>query len=171
MIRLLLAEILLLLAFPFHGLAQSKNNLVGTWRLVSAKDTTDAGEVRDSYGANPTGFLTYTADGRMMAIIANGGRKSLSVADRISAPMEERAEAYSTFLAYAGTYSLSPDKVVHHVQVHSTQNLINTDFVRFIEKLEANRVVLRTPPFFRGGVHMTYQELVWERWEEKKSEQ
>jgi hypothetical protein len=37
---------------------------------------------------NPTGFLTYTADGRMMAIITNGGRKPLSVDDRVSAPAE-----------------------------------------------------------------------------------
>src|SRR5690242_18744871 len=68
-----------------NGLAQSKNALVGTWKLISATDTTDKGQVmKDGYGRNPTGLLTYTTDGRMMAIITNGGRKPLSVNDRVA---------------------------------------------------------------------------------------
>jgi hypothetical protein len=89
-----------------NGLAQSKADLVGTWKLISVTDTTDKGQViKDAYGQNPTGFLTYTADGRMMAIITNGGRKSLSVPDRVSAPVEERAKAFSTMVAYGGVRS------------------------------------------------------------------
>jgi hypothetical protein len=51
-----------------NALAQSKADLVGTWKLISASYTTDKGKViHNVYGLNPTGFLTYTADGRMMA--------------------------------------------------------------------------------------------------------
>ncbi|PYU23512.1 MAG: hypothetical protein DMG30_11405 [Acidobacteria bacterium] len=34
---------------------------------VSAIETTTTGEVREQYGHNPAGLLTYTADGRVMA--------------------------------------------------------------------------------------------------------
>jgi lipocalin-like protein len=146
-----------------NGLAQSKADLVGTWKLISVTDTTDKGQViEDASGLNPTGLLTYTADGRMMAIITNGGRKPLSVNDRVAAPAEERAEAFATMMAYAGRYTATGDKVIHHLEVASLQNIVNTDQVRYIVKLEGNRVTLRTPPFLRGGAQIT-SALVWER--------
>lgn len=41
-----------------NGLGQSKYPLVGTWKLISATDTTDKGQVVDNaYGLNPIGFL------------------------------------------------------------------------------------------------------------------
>jgi Lipocalin-like domain len=119
--------------------------------------------VKDSYSGNPTGFLTYTADGRMMAIISNDGRKPLSVPDWISAPVEERAEAYATSVAYAGRYTFSGDRVIHHVEACSIQNFVGTDFVRFITKVDRDRLILRVPPpLLKGGERVT-QELVWER--------
>jgi hypothetical protein len=139
-------------------LAQSKADLVGTWKLVSASYTTDKGQlVKDTYGPNPTGFLTYTVDGRMMAIIARGGRKPLSVANQVTAPASERAEAFSTITAYAGRYSVADGKVIHHVEVSVVQNEVNTDKVRTIARLEGKRVTLRV-----DGARIT-AELVWER--------
>ena len=144
------------------GLAQSKPDLVGTWKLVSATDTTDKGEViHNVYGLNPTGFLTYTADGRMMAIITDGGRKPLSVPDRVSAPASERAEAFATSVAYGGRYTLSGDKVIHHVEISALQNSVGTDLMRTIVKVEGKRVTLRAA-LSKGGLHVA-EELVWER--------
>jgi hypothetical protein len=157
----ILAISLILVAFPSHGSAQSKDALVGTWKLVSVTNTTEKREViEDAYGKNPTGFLTYTADGRMMAIIAQDGRKPLSA---LPGPVQERAEAFSTFAAYAGRYTLSGDRVIHHVEAALLQDMVNTDQVRFIVKLQDNRLTLRTPLYVaRNGVRLS-QELVWER--------
>jgi lipocalin-like protein len=155
--------------FSSNGIAQSKNTLIGTWRLVSAKDTIENGEVRNAYGQNPVGLLTYTGDGRMMAIITFDGRKPLSVTDRVSAPVEERAEAFSTFVAYAGSYTFTGDKVIHHVEAAWMQNMVNGDQVRVIVKLQRNRITLRTPPFLMGGVKVVQEELVWERMKSKTS--
>ena len=159
----ILPLLLMAIAYPCNGNAQSKDALVSTWKLVSATDTTDNGEIRDAYGQNPTGYLTYTADGRMMAIITNGGRKSLSVLDTVSAPSEERAAAFATLVAYAGTYTVTGDKVIHHVEAAWLQNVVNMDLVRSIVKLEGNRLTLRTSPFSKGGVRIVYENLVWER--------
>ncbi len=159
----ILALAFFVMAFRSSGIAQSKESLVGTWKLVSATDTTDKGEVRDAYGQNPTGFITYTSDGRMMAIITNGGRKPLSIRDWTAAPVGERAEAFATVVAYAGSYTVTGDKVIHHVQASSMQNVVNTDLARTIVKLQDNRITLRTGAFLKGGAQIAKQELVWER--------
>ena len=159
----ILPVVLIALASPTKGNAQSKEALTGTWKLVSATDTTEKGAVKDPYGLNPTGFITYTADGRMMAIITNDGRKPLSVLDAVSAPAEERAEAFATLVAYAGTYAVTGDKVIHHVEAAWAQNVVNMDLVRTIVKLEGDRLILRTSPFMKSGLHIVYEDLIWER--------
>ena len=142
--------------------SQTQDNLVGTWKLVSVSSWTDKGDInRAAHGPNPTGFLTYTSESRMMVVIAEDGRKPLSVADRVSAPVEERAQAFSTFMSYAGRYTFTGDKVVHHVEVASLQNDVKKDQVRSV-KLQGDRLTLRTPPISRGGVLQTF-ELVWQR--------
>jgi lipocalin-like protein len=157
------ALVLMCVVFPVNGMGQTKDNLVGTWKLISATDTTENGDVKDSFGRNPTGFLTYTADGRMMCIITFDGRKPLSVPDGIMAPAQERAEAFATLVAYAGRYTLAGDTVTHHVEVAWMENNVKTDQVRYIVRLQGGRMTLRTPPFLKGGVKLANQELVWER--------
>ncbi len=157
----IIAAILGATGFVLAAFAQSKDVLVGTWKLVSATSTTEKGDVRDAFGPNPTGFLTYTAEGRMTGIITYGGRKPLSVPDYVAAPAAERAEAFATMIAYAGRYSFTGDKVIHHVEAAWMQDRVGTDFVRFA-KLEGDRLTLRTPPILVGGVRVV-TELVWQR--------
>lgn len=159
----ILATPLMLLTLGSCAWAQSKDALVGTWKLVSSTDATEKGETRDSFGSGAVGFLTYTADGRMMAIISHGGRKPLSVPDYIGAPAEERSAAFSTFIAYAGTYTVEARRVIHHVEVSSLENRVGTDQVRTIVKLEGERLILRTPLLRKGG-RMITEELIWQRW-------
>ncbi len=142
--------------------AQSKNSIVGTWKLIALIERTDKGEIlRSPTSAPPAGFITYTADGRIMSIYTDGGRKLLSVPDRVSAPAAERAEAFSTVMAYAGSYHFTGDKVVHHIEVASLQNYVNTDLVRFAT-IRGNRLTLHTTPLLKGGQEIT-QEAVFER--------
>jgi len=97
----------------------------------------------------------------MTALLSDSGRRPLSSPDRISAPADERAEAFATFFAYAGRYSVAGDKVIHHVEIASMENWVNTDFVRLVE-MDGDRLTLRTPPLPVGGEIRT-SELVWER--------
>ncbi len=129
----LFAVVLLAATFPGHLMAQDSNRLVNTWRLVSASSSTAGGDKDDApFGSSPTGFLSYTSDGRVNVIISHDGRKLLSVADRIAAPPEQRAEAFATFFAYAGRYTVNDDKVTHHVEAASVQNWVGTDLIRVL---------------------------------------
>ncbi len=164
MTKSILAVALTLLLFQSQSFAQRSEKLIGTWKLVSAKITTDTGEVRDAWGPNPVGFLTYTADGRMSAILTLSSRKPLSVSDFISAPEGERAVAFATMTAYAGRYTLAGDKVIHHVEAASMPNDVGADLERMIVALDSDRLVLRVAkPYLRGGLMVRSQELVWER--------
>ena len=139
-----------------------KDALVGTWKLVSATETTEEGEQSDAFGRNPIGFLTYTGDGRMIAIISNGGRKPLSTIEYTTAPVEERAEAFATFAAYAGTYTLETNRVTHHVQVAWLENWVGSDQIRTVVKHQDDQLILRSPPFQIAGKTVT-AELTWQR--------
>lgn len=147
------------IAFAAGVFGNADDRLVGTWKLVSASSKTSSGERSENpYGPNPMGFLTYTADGRVTALISNAGRKSLSVGGGTT---EERAEAFKTFLAYAGRYTLSGDKVTHHVEISSIQNYVDRDLVRSI-KFQGDQITLVTPPTRVNGKKQTV-ELIWHR--------
>jgi Lipocalin-like domain len=136
--------------------------IFGTWKLVSASTSTASGERNDSpFGRNPTGFLTYTQDSRMTAIISYGGRARLSSKDSHSAPLEEQAGAFRTFIAYAGRFTLNSDHVIHHVEISSLQDWVGTDLIRSI-KFEGERITLVAPPMPVDGKMQTF-ELIWQR--------
>ncbi len=136
--------------------------ILGTWKLVSASSSTADGERNKApFGSNPTGFLTYTPDGRMSAMISFGGRKRLSTIDSTSAPAKEQAEAFSTFLAYAGGFTLRGDHVIHHVEISSIQDWVDTDLIRSI-KFEGEWLVLASQPTRSNGKMQTF-ELIWQR--------
>lgn len=97
----------------------------------------------------------------MMSLISYGGRKPLSFGGGTRSPQEEQAEAFNTFLAYAGRYTLRDDKVVHHVEISSIQNYVNRDLVRSIT-CEGDRITLVTPPTAVNGKIQTV-ELIWQR--------
>jgi len=136
----------------------SNDKLAGTWKLVSASSTTSNGERSETpYGPNPVGILTYTGDGRVSALISYGGRKALGAL----APVEEQAEAFKTFLAYAGRYTLDGETVTHHVEISSIQNYVGKDLVRTVT-FQGEQITLVTPPTRVNGKIQTL-ELIWER--------
>src|SRR5665213_1507933 len=87
--------------------AQSKDQgntdsqkIVGTWRMFAVYSWTDKDKKdlnKEAYGPHPSGLITYTADGRMSVLEVYDNRTPLSK-DREAAPMEERAEAFSTMV-------------------------------------------------------------------------
>jgi lipocalin-like protein len=139
-------------------IGHANDKLVGTWKLVSASSTTSSGERNEApYGPSPAGLLTY-GDGRVMALISYGGRKSLSVG---GGSLDEQAKAFKTFLAYAGRYTFNGDKVIHHVEISSIQNYVGRDLVRTVE-FRGDQIILVTPPTRINGKIQTV-ELIWQR--------
>jgi len=141
------------------GFGHENDKLVGTWKLVSASSKTSKGERSETpYGSNPVGFLTYTADCRVTVLISYGGRRVFS---GNAGTLEEQAEAFSTFLAYAGTYSLAGDMVTHTIEISSIQNYVGRDLVRCVQ-FQGDRIILITPATLVNG-KVQIVELMWQR--------
>ncbi len=131
-----------LFAFPVSA---ADADIVGTWRLESwiAEDQ-ETGTRVDVFGAKPSGYLIYTPGGRMTVNLTADGRKPLS-GDRFSTPAEERAAAFSTGIAYSGTYTVKGEAVTHRVEVASFQNWVGTEQIRFAT-VEGDTLTMKTPP-------------------------
>ena len=104
------------------------NPLLGTWKLKSYIETTEAGETLTPYGEQPAGYLGYSADGRMYGIGTTDGRTGPS---GIAATDEEQLMLHRTLFAYAGSYTVEGGKVIHHVDISWNQLWTGTDQVRF----------------------------------------
>ncbi len=125
------------------ALAGERNPLVGTWRVTSlVTETAKSHERYNQLGDRPTGYLSYSADGRMSIIIVAGDRP-VPVGD---VPTDaERVKLQETMIAYAGSYRIEGDKVIHHIEVAWNGERIGADQVRFFT-LSGDVLTLRTPP-------------------------
>ena len=140
----------------------ANDDVVGTYRLISSKRVIlETGETEDAYGKNPSGFITYGLDGRMMTILTFGNRpkpESLAKMDD-----QQRAELFRTMSAYGGTYTFHGDHIEHHIDISWNEVWTGTTVIRDIKK-EGERLVYTTKaaPFGRDG-KMSVNTLVWEK--------
>lgn len=107
-----------------------KNALLGTWRLKSYVVTRGAGGRSTPYGENPSGYLIYSAENRMQVI---GVAADRTVPAGTSPPDSERVMLYDTMFAYAGTFSVEGDKIIHHVDISWNETWTGTDQMRAFE--------------------------------------
>jgi len=116
-----------------------ENPLLGTWKLKSyVREVAATGERYNERGEHPNGYLSYSADGRMYAIITWDNR---AAPHDVVPTDEERIKLFGSMISYSGTYTLDAEKVVHHVDISWNQNWTGTDQVRFY-KLEGNTLTI-----------------------------
>ena len=135
--------------------------VIGTWRLLSyIREVLVANERFNQFGDNPAGYLGYSADGRMYAIFVRDHR--ITPTDVVPTD-EERVQLVGTMVAYAGSFTLYQDKVIHHIEVSWNQAWTGTDQIRYY-KLEADILTITTAPY------RSYQDgrqgrsiLVWKK--------
>jgi hypothetical protein len=137
------------------------DRLIGTWKLVSviAEDLA-TGEKRDAWGSNPSGYINYGPDGRMMVINTRSDRGK----PKGTAPTrEEAADLFQSVLAYGGRYSVNGNEVTHHVDISWNEAWTGSDQVR-LARFEGDRVHLSTRPSpdpVNG--RMSVRTMVWEK--------
>ncbi len=135
---------ILLLSDPAIAL---NTNIDGTWQLVSATRTIlKDGNTKYPYGKNPEGYLIYLPNGYMSVVIINKDlTKSLNS---------------SSMLSYAGTYTVTKNQVIHHIQSAWKPSWIGTNQVRHYN-LQDNKLILS---FYDHDTQSDYKSiLIWER--------
>lgn len=156
-----LLAVVLLTTSACTGKRSAEDQLVGTWKLVSASSEVAGEPPENPYGVRPSGVLIYTAEGQMVVVHSNERRQPLSVDDRAAAPVEERASAFATHSSYAGRYELRGDRVVHNVEIASVPNWVGQQLLRDF-KLDGDKLTLSTPPIAYRGRRRTFT-LTWQR--------
>ena len=141
----------------------AKEQLVGTWKLVSFELRHSDGQVTYPMGKDPLGVLMYDESGRMSAQLMERDRPPFAVADHHKGAPEEIKAAFEGYTAYFGTYELDEEKgtVTHHVEGALLPNLVGRRQVRFYE-FTGDQLMLSTPPMPWGGEQRT-GFLVWKR--------
>ncbi len=135
------------------------NPALGTWKLKAYVVTTSEGERLTPYGESPTGYLSYSADGRMQVIAAAAGRV---VSDGVPQPDNQKIALYDTMFAYAGTYSLTADKLIHHVDISWNQSWSGTDQIRHFQ-VSGNTLTLSTRIADPVSGEEALYAVVWEK--------
>jgi hypothetical protein len=139
--------------------AAPAGGIVGAWSLVSFDVDEGGGAEKPRFGPDPVGYLIYSADARMAAVLAGTHRPELKSPSGISISEAERSAALSNFLAYAGRYETRGDRVFHHVEVSVFTNLMGTTLERQF-RIEGDTLTIRTlPPEIWGSSNV----LVWKR--------
>lgn len=138
-----------------------KNPFVGTWRLVSSEVRSADGQVSYPRGQDAVGYIIYSEDGYMSAVIMPANRTKFAAETLREGSTEEKATAADTYLSYCGKYEVQGEKVIHHVEASLFPNWIGADLERTFQ-FDGNRLILSPPPRLVDGRQQT-SHLTWER--------
>lgn len=120
-------------------------------------------------GRGATGYLAYTADGTMVAMMGSGDRSPFASDDVTGGTDAERAGAFASFIAYAGRYEVTKDAVIHYVEASLFPNWIGTRQRRGWQLDASGReLTLTAPAILLGGETRTHR-LTWERTEQSEA--
>jgi Lipocalin-like domain len=120
------------------GFAAGGDTVVGIWKLVSYEVEIQAtGQKAPVMGEKPTGYATFTPEGRVFFMLTGEARKAAKTD-------QERAELLNTLVAYSGMYSVEGDKWTTNVDVAWNPEWVGTKQVRDF-KLVGERLMVLTP--------------------------
>ena len=134
----------------------SPSDLIGAWHLESWALVYEDGRPPEyPLGADANGYIMYTADGHVSAMLARSGRPA-------SAPASsgDKAKAYDESFAYAGRFQVRDGAVFHSIEVSTNPALVGFTSNRRIA-LDGDRLTLTGPDFLPNVPR--YQRIIWRR--------
>jgi hypothetical protein len=139
------------------------NRFIGTWRLEVFEYRFEDGSTRRPMGDHPVGLIIYDAHGSMAVQFSAPDRKPFAAGVVEKGTPEEKVEAFNTFRAYFGTYTIdeAAQTVTHSVVQGSDPNYSGTNQVRRFT-LTDDLLSLETPIQQYGG-RVGYGHLEWRR--------
>jgi Lipocalin-like domain len=117
------------------------DTIVGTWRIESfVREVIATGQRTSEFGDRPSGYISYLPDGWMHVMLVANNRAKPAGAMPTD---QEKAELFGTMIAYAGTYRIDGDKVVHDIEVSWNHVWTDSKQVRFF-KAEGDTLTITT---------------------------
>jgi hypothetical protein len=138
-----------------------KEQLVGTWTLVSSDQVRSDGSTLKQFGANPKGINVFDANDRFFLMIASADNSKIVSNDPSRTNSEEGGGLIVESIAYYGTYSVDETEKVAmlHVEASTFPNQVGTDQKRIITSLTVDDLKYRIP----GATSGIQVHQVWKR--------
>jgi Lipocalin-like domain len=139
----------------------SKEQLLGTWHLVSVDYLRADGSRSTTFGDNPNGIAFFDSAGHYIITVMRSDRAKYALNDRTQGtPDENKATAEGTF-TYFGTYTVSEsDRMISIHVVGSSFPNWNGGNQKRIFTVSGDELKLRNPVASTGG---GTAEVVWKR--------
>jgi hypothetical protein len=137
-----------------------KEQLVGTWTLVSSDRLRPDGSKLKQFGANPKGINVFDANGRFFLMVASADNSKIASRDPSMMTSEEDGLIVES-IAYYGTYTVNEEVNVIslHLDASTFPNQVGTDQKQAITSLTADELKYSSPAAISGvQVHQ-----VWKR--------
>ncbi len=160
--------ILLLLGLallPGSALSQQKSlkdQLVGTWTVVSWEQTNKDGTKFQRFGTQPKGVNAFGADGHFFIMFARPELPKIAAGDPEKATPEESSAIQKGSVAYFGTYTVDEAAKTIDLLIESSTlpNQLGMPQKRKITTLSGDELkygimhLPNPPPIFRGSVEI-----------------
>lgn len=137
-----------------------KEQLIGTWTIVSNDNVAPDGTKRQLFGPNPKGILVLAANGHYTQIIVHPDRPNFKVNNRLEGTPEENTAAVHGTTATFGTWSVDEASTTLIVRNEGGMfpNQVGTESKRSVT-LAGDQLRIGNPNPASGG----RSELVWKR--------
>jgi hypothetical protein len=159
--RALLGVALMTVSASAQAKPVKKQQLIGTWQLVSTENTSPDGGKVDVYGQNPKGILIFDRSGHYSLTIVRSDLPKFAASASNQGTAEENKAVLAGMIASFGTYSVDEASatIMSHVDASSFPNLAGGEQKRVITSLNRNELKYTNPATATG----TKAEVVWER--------
>jgi len=139
-----------------------REQLAGTWTLISWEQSNADGSKLQQFGASPMGIAFFDAAGNYIISVMRSDRASYKIDNFGQLAQITAEEGKSTALGtitYFGTYTVNEaDRIISiHVDASSFPNWNGTDLERLVEITQDRLKLTVRPP--RGGT----VEVLWKR--------
>lgn len=137
-----------------------KDQLLGTWRLVSSDTEREDGSQADTFGPHPTGILMLDANGRFSLQEMRSDLPKFASNNRQEGTPEENQAIVQGSICFFGTYSVdeAAKTLIFHLEASTFPNWTGTDQKRSVT-LTGDELTWRSAVGSRGRPVRT----VWKR--------
>ena len=149
---------------PASAYGQSlREQLLGTWTIVSAARVVGGVEEPDFLGPDPVGRFLFAPDGHFCFNAMRRNRPKFGSANLLGGTSEEKSAAYDSYVGYCGRYEVNEQErsVAMQLELSSFPNWTGTTQKRFVD-VTGTRLRIRTPARLSEGKEIV-NTISWER--------
>jgi hypothetical protein len=136
--------------------------LAGCWDLAESTFTAHDGTVTTPWGVDPSGVLIVTSCGELSA---HGGRRGRAPFAAENPTPDEKQQAYDDYFSYFARIVSVDDEagtILNAIDGSTNPGWIGTEQLRYLDIIDDDHIVLRTPPLALGG-YTVVARMLWRR--------